>query len=90
MQLVDSDRDTATIWIARGAPRRWYAHLLMFSLYCKTINDTTRVSHSRMLTVGCATNSKYRRNTRLTTEGTKATPEQKEATEAPQAAACLV
>ena len=25
MQLVDSERDNATVWIARGAPRRWYA-----------------------------------------------------------------
>lgn len=24
-QLVDSERDDATIWIARAAPRRWYA-----------------------------------------------------------------
>lgn len=26
MQLVDSHRDHPTIWVARGAPRRWYAH----------------------------------------------------------------
>ena len=25
MQLVDSHRDHPTIWLARGAPRRWYA-----------------------------------------------------------------
>jgi len=25
MQFVSTDRDNATIWVARGAPRRWYA-----------------------------------------------------------------
>ena len=26
MQLVDGHRDHPTIWVAKGAPRRWYAH----------------------------------------------------------------
>jgi hypothetical protein len=45
MQLVDSDRDNATVWIARGAPRRWYADDGATTVLADTAGHAHTASH---------------------------------------------